>query len=157
MEKSKNKKFIFSFIFLTISIIAIIIIALLLNKQSLIVKNDTYAQLKLDNVNNITISYLDNTKKLSNEQKDKFLKLLIDFKYIYVNEELLMVCPVYKVDFNNGIYFTFGNFGTHVDVFEKNEKNFTTDVPLETLEYIRNLFNNSTDRYNNDDNTIIEK
>lgn len=141
-------------IFLTISILAIIIIALLLNKRSLIVNNDTFAQIKLDNVNNITISYLDNTKKISNEQKDKLLKSLIDFKYIYINEELLMICPVYKVNFNNGIYFTFGNFGTNVDVFEKNQKKFTTDVPIETLDYIRNLFNNSADRYNNDDNTI---
>lgn len=152
----RHKKIVFFFIFLTISIVAIASIALLFGKQSSIVKNDTFAQLKLDKINNITISYLDNSKKLSNEQKDKILELLVDLKYNYINEELLMVCPIYKIDFNNGIYFTFGNYGTHVDIFENNEKEFTTDLPIEILDYIRNLFNNETNKYNDDNNTIIE-
>ncbi len=147
-------------LFLIIIIFIIIIIALFIskilfqNQNNIITRNDSFALVNLDNIHSISISYLSKTKNLTDEQKNFFVQTLKNFKYPYINEELLIVSNDYKIDFHNGIYFTFGNFGTEVDVFEKNEKIFTTQVSAEFLNYIRNLFDNPSDTTNNTNNTI---
>lgn len=148
--------------FLLISFFIIISISLLIgqillqNKNNIIIKNNTFALIDLDNANSISVSYLSQTKDFTNEQKSFLLQSLKDFQYSYIDEELLIVSTDYKIDFHNGIYFTFGNFGTEVDVFEKNKKIFTTHLSAEILNYIRNLFDNHTDtnNTNNTNNTI---
>lgn len=148
--------FLLIIIFIIVSVPLLVCHILLQNKNNIITKNDTFALINLDNVNSISVSYLSKTKDFTDEQKTFLLQSLKDFKYSYVDEELLIVSTDYKIDFHNGIYFTFGNFGSEVDVFEKNEKIFTTQISAEVLNYIRNLFDNPSDTHNinNANNTI---
>lgn len=92
-------------------------------------------------VKKITISYMSNNKELSNVEKDNMLSKLSKINYKVVNEPALIVSTDYKIDFNNGIYFSFGNYGNEIDVYENNLKKFTTQLPKEILDSVRNKFN----------------
>ena len=84
---------------------------------------------------------MSNNKELSNVEKDNMLSKLSKINYKVVNEPALIVSTDYKIDFNNGIYFSFGNYGNEIDVYENNLKKFTTQLPKEILDSVRNKFN----------------
>ena len=83
-------------------------------------------------VKKITISYMSNNKELSNVEKDNMLSKLSKINYKVVNEPALIVSTDYKIDFNNG---------NEIDVYENNLKKFTTQLPKEILDSVRNKFN----------------
>lgn len=69
--------------------------------------------------------------------------------YHIIHELQLIVSTDYKIDFNNGIYFTFGQYGTEVDIYENNKRRCTIELPDNILNYIRRMLGNVDDQINN--------
>lgn len=117
-------------------VIGTIIITNSLNKS----QNEDKYSIDFKTTKKITISYMSNSKELSNIEKDNLLLELKEMDYKVINEPGLIVSTDYKIDFNNGLYFVFGNYGTEVDVYENNQRKFKTKLPNDILNNIRRMF-----------------
>ena len=121
----------------------------LVNDKIITAKDENSYIINLDTVKKVTISYMSDSKVLSNDEKDNLVSKLKKVEYPVVNEPGLVISSEYKVDFNNGIYFTFGE-DVEIKVYEYNIKKFTSKLSDDILDTIRNKFNPND--YSNDDN-----
>ncbi|SRR5699024_5178102 len=131
-------------------VIGTIIITNSLNKS----QNEDKYSIDFKTTKKITISYMSNSKELSNIEKDNLLLELKEMDYKVINEPGLIVSTDYKIDFNNGLYFVFGNYGTEVDVYENNQRKFTTKLPNDILNNIRRMFGKVENQDDINDNKL---
>ena len=131
-------------------VIGTIIITNSLNKS----QNEDKYSIDFKTTKKITISYMSNSKELSNIEKDNLLLELKEMDYKVINEPGLIVSTEYKIDFNNGLYFVFGNYGTEVDVYENNQRKFTTKLPNDILNNIRRMFGKVENQDDINDNKL---
>ena len=131
-------------------VIGTIIITNSLNKS----QNEDKYSIDFKTTKKITISYMSNSKELSNIKKDNLLLELKEMDYKVINEPGLIVSTDYKIDFNNGLYFVFGNYGTEVDVYENNQRKFTTKLPNDILNNIRRMFGKVENQDDINDNKL---
>ena len=131
-------------------VIGTIIITNSLNKS----QNENKYSIDFKTKKKITISYMSNSKELSNIEKDNLLLELKEMDYKVINEPGLIVSTDYKIDFNNGLYFVFGNYGTEVDVYENNQRKFTTKLPNDILNNIRRMFGKVENQDDINDNKL---
>ena len=131
-------------------VIGTIIITNSLNKS----QNEDKYSIDFKTTKKITISYMSNSKELSNIEKDNLLLELKEMDYKVINEPGLIVSTDYKIDFNNGLYFVFGNYGTEVDVYENNQRKFTTKLPNDILNNIRRMFEKVENQDDINDNKL---
>ena len=148
-----DKKYLkmFVVIFIIIIIIAIITGVIFINKNStnnFIRQNDDSIIIDFSKVDKITVSYLSDDKQLTDADKTQLISDLQMLNYPIIHEQQLIVSTDYKIDFNNGIYFTFGQYGTEVDIYENNKRRYTTELPDNILNYIRRIFGNVDDQTN---------
>ena len=131
-------------------VIGTIIITNSLNKS----QNEDKYSIDFKTTKKIKISYMSNSKELSNIEKDNLLLELKEMDYKVINEPGLIVSTDYKIDFNNGLYFVFGNYGTEVDVYENNQRKFTTKLPNDILNNIRRMFGKVENQDDINDNKL---
>ena len=131
-------------------VIGTIIITNSLNKS----QNEDKYSIDFKTTKKITISYMSNSKELSNIEKDNLLLELKEMDYKVINEPGLIVSTDYKIDFNNGLYFVFGDYGTEVDVYENNQRKFTTKLPNDILNNIRRMFGKVENQDDINDNKL---
>ena len=131
-------------------VIGTIIITNSLNKS----QNEDKYSIDFKTTKKITISYMSNSKELSDIEKDNLLLELKEMDYKVINEPGLIVSTDYKIDFNNGLYFVFGNYGTEVDVYENNQRKFTTKLPNDILNNIRRMFGKVENQDDINDNKL---
>ena len=147
MKRNSIKVILIVIIILIGSIISVIFIS----KNSMnnfIKQNDDSIIIDFSNVDKITVSYLSENKQLTNAEKTQLISNLQMLNYPIIYEQQLIVSTDYKIDFNNGIYFTFGQYGTEVDIYENNKRRFTTKLPDNILNYIKMIFGNTDDQTN---------
>lgn len=155
---SKNSKMII--IILIVFVIAVIISVILINKPSTST-NSSYIKQNNDNIiidlsksKKISVSYLSNNKDLTDTEKSQLLNNLQVLNFPIIKEQQLIVSTDYKIDFNNGIYFTFGQYGAEVDIYENNQKKFTTELSNDILNNIRKMFDNVENQNENQTNEL---
>ena len=146
----KKKSIVFFIISIILLVIGTIIITNSLNKS----QNEDKYSIDFKTTKKITISYMSNSKELSNIEKDNLLLELKEMDYKVINEPGLIVSTDYKIDFNNGLYFVFGNYGTEVDVYENNQRKFTTKLPNDILNNIRRMFGKVENQDDINDNKL---
>lgn len=147
MKRNSIKVILIVIIILLASIISVIFIS----KNSMnnfIKQNDDSIIIDFSNVDKITVSYLSENKQLTNAENTQLISNLQMLNYPIIYEQQLIVSTDYKIDFNNGIYFTFGQYGTEVDIYENNKRRFTTELPDNILNYIKRIFGNADDPTN---------
>lgn len=147
MKRNSIKVILIVIIILIGSIISVIFIS----KNSMnnfIKQNDDSIIIDFSNVDKITVSYLSENKQLTNAENTQLISNLQMLNYPIIYEQQLIVSTDYKIDFNNGIYFTFGQYGTEVDIYENNKRRFTTELPDNILNYIKRIFGNADDPTN---------
>ena len=147
MKRNSIKVILIVIIILIGSIISVIFIS----KNSMnnfIKQNDDSIIIDFSNVDKITVSYLSENKQLTDAEKTQLISNLQMLNYPIIYEQQLIVSTDYKIDFNNGIYFTFGQYGTEVDIYENNKRRFTTELPDNILNYIKRIFGNADDPTN---------
>lgn len=147
MKRNSIKVILIVIIILIGSIISVIFIS----KNSMnnfIKQNDDSIIIDFSNVDKITVSYLSENKQLTDAEKTQLISNLQMLNYPIIYEQQLIVSTDYKIDFNNGIYFTFGQYGTEVDIYENNKRRFTTKLPDNILNYIKMIFGNTDDQTN---------
>ena len=147
MKRNSIKVILIVIIILIGSIISVIFIS----KNSMnnfIKQNDDSIIIDFSNVDKITVSYLSENKQLTDAEKTQLISNLQMLNYPIIYEQQLIVSTDYKIDFNNGIYFTFGQYGTEVDIYENNKRRFTTELPDNILNYIKMIFGNTDDQTN---------
>lgn len=147
MKRNSIKVILIVIIILIGSIISVIFIC----KNSMnnfIKQNDDSIIIDFSNVDKITVSYLSENKQLTDAEKTQLISNLQMLNYPIIYEQQLIVSTDYKIDFNNGIYFTFGQYGTEVDIYENNKRRFTTKLPDNILNYIKMIFGNTDDQTN---------
>ena len=147
MKRNSIKVILIVIIILIGSIISVIFIS----KNSMnnfIKQNDDSIIIDFSNVDKITVSYLSENKQLTNAEKTQLISNLQMLNYPIIYEQQLIVSTDYKIDFNNGIYFTFGQYGTEVDIYDNNKRRFTTELPDNILNYIKRIFGNADDPTN---------
>lgn len=150
MSKKKSKSLLF---FIILIIIFLIILVTIFTTRKKIKITGNIANINLDNCEKITVSYLDDTKTLDDEIAKKLLNLLNDYDYPIINEYGLIISSDFKIDFQNGIIFNFGQFGTEVEVFLDDNSIIITELPYDILNYIRKIFNQN----NNEKNEILNQ
>ena len=144
MKRNSIKVILIVIIILISSIISVIFIS----KNSMnnfIKQNDDSIIIDFSNVDKITVSYLSENKQLTDAENTQLISNLQMLNYPIIYEQQLIVSTDYKIDFNNGIYFTFGQYGTEVDIYENNKRRFTTELPDNILNYIKKIFGNADD------------
>ena len=147
MKRNSIKVILIVIIILIGSIISVIFIS----KNSMnnfIKQNDDSIIIDFSNVDKITVSYLSENKQLTDAENTQLISNLQMLNYPIIYEQQLIVSTDYKIDFNNGIYFTFGQYGTEVDIYENNKRRFTTELPDNILNYIKRIFGNADDPTN---------
>lgn len=153
MKKNSTKVIL---IIIIIILIASIISVIFISKNPInnfIKQNDDSIIIDFSKVDKITVSYLFDDKQLTDAEKTSLINNLQMINYPIIHEQQLIVSTDYKIDFNNGIYFTFGQYGTEVDIYESNKRRFTIELPDNILNYIRRMFGNAEDQTNNMYNT----
>ena len=149
----KMKKYLILLIII-ISIILLVIGTIIITNSLNKSQNEDKYSIDFKTTKKITISYMSNSKELSNIEKDNLLLELKEMDYKVINEPGLIVSTDYKIDFNNGLYFVFGNYGTEVDVYENNQRKFTTKLPNDILNNIRRMFGKVENQDDINDNKL---
>ena len=141
-------------IIIIISIILLVIGTIIITNSLNKSQNEDKYSIDFKTTKKITISYMSNSKELSNIEKDNLLLELKEMDYKVINEPGLIVSTDYKIDFNNGLYFVFGNYGTELDVYENNQSKFTTMLPNDILNNIRRMFGKVENQDDINDNKL---
>lgn len=66
----------------------------------------------------------------------------------------LIVSSDFQIDFNNGIIFNFGQYGSEIKVFENGKEIMVSELPQEILNLIRSEFNRVYNYDEQDENLI---
>lgn len=161
MSKNGKSRIVIWGMFFIILIVGIMIVYSQVNStnvknESYITKGENKATIDLSKVKKITVYYLEEQKNLSDTQREEFIKALQDFEYSIIKEELLMVSTDYKVELDNGIYFTFGQLGTEVAIYENDKRKFTTTIPHHILNLVRKVFYQEEQK-DNENATILQE
>ena len=154
--KKKRTNVILILIIIILILIASISSVIFINKNSrnyFLKQNGDSITIDFSKVDKITVSYLSDDRQLTDAEKTQLINNLQMVDYHIIHEQQLIVSTDYKIDFNNGISFTFGQYGTEVDIYENNKRKCTIELPDNILNYIRKMFGNVDDQTNNLFNT----